>query len=100
MAAASAPPTLTLLSRVWCHLCHDMQAQLEPHAAKLGFAIQVLDVDEDPALEAQWDELVPVLLLNDQEICHYFLDLPALYKACGSIYVSTDDNQAGAEEGV
>jgi hypothetical protein len=34
----------------------------------------VLDVDADPALEAKYDELVPVLLHGETELCHYFLD--------------------------
>ena len=34
----------------------------------------MVDVDADPALEAKYDELVPVLLHGDTELCHYFLD--------------------------
>ncbi len=41
----------------------------------LHFDIEVLDVDADPALEAKYDELVPVLLDGEgRELCHYFLD--------------------------
>ena len=41
----------------------------------LHFDIEVLDVDADPALEAQYDELVPVLVDGEgRELCHYFLD--------------------------
>lgn len=39
------------------------------------FDIDVVDVDADPALEAKYDELVPVLVAADgSELCHYFLD--------------------------
>lgn len=65
---------LTLMSRGYCHLCHDMEAALAPLAAEFGAAIKVLDVDADPALEAKYDELVPVLLHGETELCHYFLD--------------------------
>ncbi|MDR3322854.1 MAG: glutaredoxin family protein [Zoogloeaceae bacterium] len=65
---------LTLMSRAYCHLCHDMEAALRPLLAEYGAALQVWDVDAAPALEAQYDELVPVLLLDGVEICHYFLD--------------------------
>ena len=65
---------LTLLSRTYCHLCHDMEVALAPLAADFGAEVVVLDVDADDALEARWGELVPVLLHEDRELCHYFLD--------------------------
>ena len=65
---------LTLMSRSYCHLCHDMEAALQPLLSQFGATLQVLDVDADPALEAKYDELVPVLLHGEHELCHYFLD--------------------------
>ena len=49
----------------------------------IGFTLQVLDVDADPVLEARYDELVPVLVAEEgetggRELCHYFLDAPAV----------------------
>ncbi|HEX6733854.1 MAG TPA: glutaredoxin family protein [Azonexus sp.] len=65
---------LTLLSRSYCHLCHDMHEALAPLAEEFGAVVTVLDVDADPELEAKYDELVPVLLHGATELCHYFLD--------------------------
>lgn len=65
---------LTLVSRGYCHLCHDMEAALAPLAKEFGASVRVVDVDADPALEARYDELVPVLLHGNVELCHYFLD--------------------------
>lgn len=65
---------LRLMSRGYCHLCHDMEAALQPLLQEFGVSMEVLDVDADPALEAKYDELVPVLLLGEEELCHYFLD--------------------------
>ncbi len=65
---------LTLVSRDYCHLCHDMEVAVAPLAAEFGVGLAVVDVDADPALEAKYDELVPVLLHGDTELCHYFLD--------------------------
>jgi len=67
---------LTLLSRSYCHLCHDMEVALTPLAEEFGATVTVLDVDADAALEAKYDELVPVLLHGDTELCHYFLNEP------------------------
>jgi len=65
---------LTLYSRAWCHLCDDMRAALEPLLAEFGAQIEVIDVDSDPSLEARYNELVPVLLCDGIELCHYRLD--------------------------
>ncbi|MBP6115543.1 MAG: glutaredoxin family protein [Neisseriaceae bacterium] len=67
--------TLTLMSRIYCSLCTDMQAQLQALQAEFDFELVVLDVDADPALEALYDELVPVLLAGDEQLCHWHLDL-------------------------
>ena len=45
---------------------------------------RILIVDDDPALVERFDELVPVLMLGELEICHYHLDsarLEALLQA-------------------
>lgn len=67
---------LTLLSRRYCHLCHDMEVALAPLTAEFGATVTLLDVDSDPLLEAAYGELVPVLLHGKRELCHYFLDEP------------------------
>ena len=70
----------TLYSRTWCHLCEDMLAALLALPGSAGFAVEVIDVDADPALEARFNELVPVLYgkLDAPELCHYFLDRDAV----------------------
>lgn len=74
----SAERELTVLSREWCHLCHELIAALAPLQAELGFSVRVLDVDADAALEARWNEWVPVVLDGEQELCHHFLDETAI----------------------
>lgn len=73
---------LTVMSREWCHLCHDLIEKLAPLAAELGWTVRVLDVDADPVLEARWDELVPVVLAGEVELCHYHLDEAAVRAYC------------------
>ncbi len=75
---------LTLYFREYCSLCHAMRDALRPYQAQYGFQLTVLDVDDDPALVERFDELVPVLMLGEVEICHYHLDsarLEALLQA-------------------
>ncbi|MBK7422649.1 MAG: glutaredoxin family protein [Propionivibrio sp.] len=66
---------LTLISRAYCHLCQEMELALLPLMEEFGVDVEVLDVDADPELEALYDELVPVLLHEESELCHYFLDV-------------------------
>ncbi len=54
---------------------------LEPIAERAGIAIEWIDIDEDPALEARYNELVPVLTLDGVELCHYRLDAAAVEAA-------------------
>jgi hypothetical protein len=72
----AAPVRLTLLIRAYCHLCDDMRTALAAHAA--GVPVHEIDVDADPALETLWGALVPVLLADGREVCHYRLDTGAL----------------------
>lgn len=71
-----------LYGRVYCHLCHEMKTALEALLKEVGhdglFALELIDVDEDEALEERFGELVPVLVADDRELCHYFLDVDAV----------------------
>jgi len=69
---------LTLYGREYCHLCHDMVAALDALRPDYAFTLEVIDVDDDMALEQRYGHLVPVLVGNDEEICHYHLDPAAL----------------------
>ena len=48
------------------------------------FVVNVVDVDEYPALEAKWGDKVPVLLVGETEICHYILDIGRLAAQLGN----------------
>ena len=52
-----------------------MLAALDALRSEFGFTVDVVDVDADPALEAKYNELVPVLEADGRELCHYFLDV-------------------------
>ena len=71
----NAERRLTVLSREWCHLCHDLLDALKPLQGEFGFEVEV---DAFPELEAEWGEKVPVVLAGDLELCHYFLDEAAV----------------------
>ncbi len=66
---------LTLVSRECCHLCYEMSNALLPLTAEFEVVVRELDVDSDSELVSRYDELVPVLLHGETELCHYHLDV-------------------------
>lgn len=71
--------TLTFLTRPYCGLCRQMLAELAPFQAAFGFTLDAVEIDDFPELEAQYNELVPVLLYGEEEICHWHLDQDKLH---------------------
>jgi hypothetical protein len=72
--AGGAGLRLTLYGRGYCHLCDEMLAALATLRGEFGFAVDVVDVDSDAALEGRFGILVPVLMHAGTELCHYRLD--------------------------
>ena len=62
-----------------------MELALRPLAVEFGAEIDILDVDADPELEALYDERVPVLLHEGEELCHYFLEITKVRDYLGKI---------------
>ncbi|MDM8558705.1 glutaredoxin family protein [Candidatus Parabeggiatoa sp. HSG14] len=67
-------PTLTLYTRVGCHLCEEMKLQLTPFQQEYGFSLNVVSIDTDSYLRLRYGERVPVLAAGEREICHYHLN--------------------------
>jgi glutaredoxin len=88
---------LTLYGRAWCHLCDDMRAALEPLLAEFGVQVVVIDVDTDPLLEARYNELVPVLVCDGVELCHYRLDVARIRAALAARSVAVDPGSMQSE---
>ncbi|MFM0371604.1 glutaredoxin family protein [Paraburkholderia aspalathi] len=80
---------LTLYGRAWCHLCDDMRAALESLLVEFAAQVVVIDVDTDPLLEARYNELVPVLVCDGVELCHYHLDVARVRAALTARVVVT-----------
>ena len=69
---------LTLMFRNYCGLCHQMRDALQPYLAEYRAELEIVEIDDFPDLEAKYNELVPVLLHGEHEICHWHLDEAAL----------------------
>jgi hypothetical protein len=51
-----------------------MLGALQVLSGQFSFDLRVMDVDTDAVLLQKYDQLVPVLVAEDRELCHYFLD--------------------------
>lgn len=64
---------LTVYSRPLCHLCDEMLADLRPLIEGADVALDVVDVDGDEDLRIRYGHKVPVLVADDEEVCHFRL---------------------------
>lgn len=90
MRDAEAPRAVfTVYSRSYCHLCDELLAELQAVLAgwerPAMFAIEVVDVDGDEALETRHGERVPVLEYAGRELCHYRLDAEKVREVLGAL---------------
>jgi len=73
-----ASPRLTLLTRDGCHLCQTAAETLTRIGAEAGLVPDVVDVDADPELQAEYGDRVPVVLLDGLEHSYFTVDVERL----------------------
>lgn len=61
---------VVLYTRAGCHLCDDAWALLEKEREVYGFQLKACDIDDDPALEAQYGLCVPVVTVDGKVRFH------------------------------
>jgi glutaredoxin len=66
--------SVTLISRVDCHLCEVAEAELDALQRELGFSLEKLDVDAEPSLRAEYSDRVPVFLIDGREHGYWRLE--------------------------
>lgn len=64
MTPLPSPARLRLLSRPGCHLCEGMRREVDQILGDAPRDWEVVDVDSDPALAAEFGEAIPVLFVN------------------------------------
>lgn len=63
----AADHSVTLVTRVGCHLCQEAETTLRRLGAELGFGYAEVDVDADPARKQEYSDRVPVVLIDGRE---------------------------------
>ena len=71
-------PRLQLMVRSGCHLCATAAETLERVGGEAGLTPQLVDVDEDPELQAEYGDRVPVVLLDGREHSYFTVDVVRL----------------------
>lgn len=65
-------------------MCDVMKVELETMDLAQKVAITMVDIDKDPDLAKRFKDIVPVLFVNDIEICHYKLNKKRLLRFLGT----------------
>ncbi len=66
--------TVTVYSKPDCHLCEDAITVLEALRPQLDFELVELDITADDALHRAYFERIPVLEIDGEELCEFFVD--------------------------
>jgi glutaredoxin len=74
MAELRRMPTITVLSKPGCHLCEQAMLVLGRLQEQLRFELQERDITADERLHRSYFERIPVICLDGEELCEYFVD--------------------------
>ena len=56
-----------------CHLCARAEVQLAALGDELGFEPERVAIDGDPELEARYRELIPVVEIDGERVCTFYV---------------------------
>jgi len=73
----SRQPSIQVYSRPGCHLCEILLDELML-IIRDQLELEVFNVDTDSDWQARFGQRVPVVVFEDQEICHFKLDKEAI----------------------
>jgi glutaredoxin len=65
---------VTVYSKPGCHLCVEAMTALEALRPELGFELRERDITTEEALQRAYFERIPVIAVDAEELCDYFLD--------------------------
>ncbi len=68
-------PRVTIYSRPGCHLCDVAKEQLETVRSDMDFHLEELNIDEDEFLRERYNDDVPVVALNGQDVFKHQIDI-------------------------
>ena len=69
-----ALPQVVIYTRDGCHLCDEAKEKLLLLQQRVSFQIEFVDIDNDPELQARYNEEVPVIFVHGKKAFKYRLD--------------------------
>ena len=79
--AATTDARVLYLTREGCHLCDVALPTVRGIAAEAGTRVEVRDIDAEPALTGDWNDHVPVVIIDGAVHSRYTVDASALRAA-------------------
>jgi glutaredoxin len=71
--ASTRSPRVLLYKAAGCHLCARAEAQLVELGEELEFELVEIAIDGDPELEERYRELIPVVEIDGERVCTYYV---------------------------
>ena len=71
---------IDIYSRPGCHLCDEAKEVVERVRRRFEFSLRVVNIENDPELEKQYGEQIPVVLINGTKAFKYHVDEAELEK--------------------
>jgi glutaredoxin len=68
-----AAPVITVYSTPECHLCREGLDVLRGLQRELSFELEEHDITRDEQLHRAYFERIPVVLLDGEELCEFFV---------------------------
>ena len=78
-------PVITLYSRNDCHLCDVAKGRIRSAGRRVPFRLEIVDIDGDPELVARYNDRVPVVHVNGEEVFSYRVNERALVRKLKSL---------------
>ena len=67
-------PLVTVYSKPDCHLCEQAMEALRALQPQLAFVLEERDILQQESLHRAYFERIPVIALDGEELCEYFVD--------------------------
>jgi len=65
---------IDIYSRPGCHLCDEAKDIIDRVRKRHAFAVRVINIEEDPALESAYGTEIPVVFINGSKAFKYHVD--------------------------
>ena len=69
----ASTPSVTVFHAAGCHLCERALGQVRALRDELGFELVEIAIDSDPELESRYRELIPVVEIDGERVCTYYV---------------------------